>query len=421
VSRSPMVSPEAARSEARRRLVTAHRGWTLDGWSAPVWSLPLRPPTEREVLADPATAERWVRQWRGTELPDGVSLAWESRSWRSVGTQQVPVRVLAESPDALARLSGGPAARDWRAFAERVHRIRNLASGPQTGHHDPPPQPSGLVKATVVGDAGNAVGATQPSTLLAAVRRHAERLTSLPEVEFDRLLAVVEWLGAHSVTGLRPRQLPIRGVDSKWFGTHRTVVTALHDALFAGGTGTGLGIVDADPTVRMHILDPALRPGGLRDLEVPVDQAARISWRPQRALIVENRETLLCLPDARGVVALWGKGFDATSATALPWLRDLPIIYWGDLDSQGFAILHRYRSHLPQIESLLMDEATLEEFSDLWVPEPKPARRSMSTLQPSESRTLERLRAEGDIRLEQERIPWTHALNQLTGYLPKTG
>lgn len=419
MSRAPMVSLDAARSEARRRLVAAHRQWTLDGWSSPVWALPLHPPTERHVLEHPDAAKAWVRHWASQTWPEGINVQWEDRTWRSVGAQRIPVRLLAQTPDALARWVGGQEARNQALFATRTAQIRALAS--------------------IASD-----------SLSPVLRRFADRLTSLPEADFDRLLGVTDWLGTHRVAGLRPRQLPIRGVDSKWFSAHRTVLTALHGALYGmqrsgnegdsietdeasppsgaaesergtvapdDGAGVGLGIVDADPRIRMRILDPELRPAGLEDLQVPVAQAGALPWRPECVLIVENLETLLCLPDARGVVAIWGRGFD-TAAVTMPWLVGLPIIYWGDLDSHGFAILHRYRVHLPQIESLLMDEATLEAFEDLWVLEPQPFRGQPASLTAAESRTLGRLRLEGDVRLEQERVSWAYALERLVPTLP---
>lgn len=47
-----------------------------------------------------------------------------------------------------------------------------------------------------------------------------------------------------------------------------------------------------------------------------------------------------------------------------------PVVYWGDLDSDGFAILHRLPTHLPEVASVLMDVETLIDHRDLWVPDP---------------------------------------------------
>ena len=115
---------------------------------------------------------------------------------------------------------------------------------------------------------------------------------------------------------------------------------------------------------------------------------------PSAALVYENRESVLAMPPRPGAVA------------RLPWVRRFPVLYRGDLDSHGFAILHRLRSLHPDVRSVLMDETTLLARRDLWVPEPAPTRGDFPTLTDSERSALHRIRAEGDVRLEQERIPW---------------
>ncbi|WP_256365925.1 DUF3322 domain-containing protein, partial [Micrococcus luteus] len=122
-----MVAPEAARELARRALARSHRGWTLGEVPTPAWSLPLKPPTEQVVLADPQAAQSWARGWRAATLPAGIRVEWAERSWRSVGRQQVPVRVHAVTPDALVAWVGGREAREQRVFAERVAAMRRLA------------------------------------------------------------------------------------------------------------------------------------------------------------------------------------------------------------------------------------------------------------------------------------------------------
>ncbi|MDX6301695.1 MAG: hypothetical protein QOF53_2909, partial [Nocardioidaceae bacterium] len=52
---------------------------------------------------------------------------------------------------------------------------------------------------------------------------------------------------------------------------------------------------------------------------------------------------------------IWGKGFDADRVGSLPWLVDVDLTYWGDIDTHGFAILDRLRAWLPQTQSTLMD------------------------------------------------------------------
>jgi hypothetical protein len=39
------------------------------------------------------------------------------------------------------------------------------------------------------------------------------------------------------------------------------------------------------------------------------------------------------------------------------------VLYWGDLDTHGFAILDELRAHCPHAESLLMNRATFLELA----------------------------------------------------------
>ena len=129
--------------------------------------------------------------------------------------------------------------------------------------------------------------------------------------------------------------------------------------------------------------------------------------------VFENLETVLAMPDLPGAVVVHGSGYAVPRLSAIPWIRDGSVLYWGDLDSDGFAILHALRSGCSNVTSVLMDDETLFAYRDLWVPETKPAVGTYATLTAGERRALEHIRGEGNIRLEQERIDWELALGRL--------
>ncbi|GAA1630640.1 MULTISPECIES: Wadjet anti-phage system protein JetD domain-containing protein [Brevibacterium] len=390
---------------------------------SPAFELGLKPPTEKEVMGDLAGAEAWVRSWRAAATDHSLDLDWQSRAWKSVGRQDVPVRARFPTPEDVAVFVGGSAERDWRRLSARVREIRQR--WPQTTAHSTGPSVDGdpatgdaettagqdrVAAAGVVADrgAGNPSGFTASAgEFTAVVRSLAKRLLDLGDDEFAQVIDVVSWLAENPLGTMRPRQLPIRGVDSKWFGTHRGLVRAL---LSLAGAPGGLDILDAEANVRLRLLDPAMAFGPLRDLAAPVDQLARLNLQPRTVLIVENLESVLALPDRPGTVAIHGSGYTVGVVARLRWAASARVAYWGDLDSHGFAILNRLRAHLPAVESLLMDEDTLLAHRDLWVREPTPHRGSLLGLTGSEQRALDRLRSEGDVRLEQERIPWDAAL-----------
>ncbi|MDX6302301.1 MAG: hypothetical protein QOF53_3515 [Nocardioidaceae bacterium] len=67
---------------------------------------------------------------------------------------------------------------------------------------------------------------------------------------------------------------------------------------------------------------------------------------------------LLSVDVPRDGIVIWGKGFDIDRVGSLPWLVDVDLTYWGDIDTHGFAILDRLRAWLPQTQSTLMDRVT---------------------------------------------------------------
>ena len=131
--------------------------------------------------------------------------------------------------------------------------------------------------------------------------------------------------------------------------------------------------------------------------------------------MVENLQTLEALPDLPDTVAVFGWGGHATAVADFPWVRAAQrVVYWGDLDTAGLAILARFRAQRP-CDSILMDRLTLERWRNLAVPDPAGDPVNAELLTTEECAALDLLRRDG-LRLEQERIPIAAALEQLDGW-----
>lgn len=64
-----------------------------------------------------------------------------------------------------------------------------------------------------------------------------------------------------------------------------------------------------------------------------------------------------------------GYGFDVLSKAE--WLSRCCVLYSGDIDTHGFAILDQLRSQFDHVESFLMDRAILLAFESQWGEEEK--------------------------------------------------
>lgn len=367
------VARTAARARAEALYQRRCAQWATGPADAPAFDVPLHPPTQDAALRGADAAVEWVRAWR-----DVPGVVWTRRRWANVGDQDVPERLRLEAPADVARFAGRE--KHWRTLRSRAEEL--------------------------IGRWGDAV---RP-----AVRRHASVVVEHDETDHARLVAVVDWLVANPRSGLYFRQVPVAGVDTKWLGTRRALVTSLVTAV----TGAeDLGLRQPPGLVRVRYLDRTLAPGGVGDLAAPPDELDHLSLRPDRVVVVENLESFLALPPARGVVAIHGSGYAVDRLGLIGWVRESPLTYWGDLDHDGFAILDRLRAHCPTVTSVLMDEATLLTHRDLWVADPNTGSgRASGRLdrRTAEEAAVDSLLAElGGVRLEQERIAWPEALKAL--------
>ena len=83
------------------------------------------------------------------------------------------------------------------------------------------------------------------------------------------------------------------------------------------------------------------------------------------------------------------------------------MLYWGDIDTRGFAILSQLRERFAHVASMLMDRETLMAHEVHWGSEDRPSRLDLSNLTVHERTLYDDLRdnrIRKGLRLEQERI-----------------
>ncbi|MDP3893084.1 DUF2220 domain-containing protein, partial [Nocardioides sp.] len=159
-------------------------------------------------------------------------------------------------------------------------------------------------------------------------------------------------------------------------------------------------------------------PAPATELATRTTELGDLSLRPRTARVVENEITYLSVDVPRDGVVIWGKGFEVDRVGRLPWLSEVDVTYWGDIDTHGFAILDRLRAWLPQTQSALMDRATLVAHHDRWGGEERPTKASLPRLTPEELAVYTDLVTDAlgeRVRLEQERIDWVWVQDRLNG------
>jgi len=238
------------------------------------------------------------------------------------------------------------------------------------------------------------------------------------------ILEVVRYLQDHPRPGCHVRALPVK-VPTKFIETRREVIELLVAALpecgyYPNGEtfAQRCGFAEDEPAIRGRFLCPDLRARlgfAASDLMLRVGAWAVLPMPAElRVVVCENKTNFLALPPMTNVLALFGEGGAVSGhLPRLGWLRQANLIYWGDLDPCGFAILARLRAHLPSTRSILMDGPTLDgQVDHLRAANPAPGGIGLAGLTADERVAAERV-DQLQQGVEQERLLFADCFSRL--------
>src|SRR5699024_2892066 len=356
---------------------TLPRRYLSDEGFEPI-SLPITGPTADEIGDDTTRVRAWIDELQQASTTSRgrqkYALEYRQVGGRYIGRNQIPARAVVAAWDEAWTLLG-------------VHNdVTVLTSSVAESRHE-------RIREWIV---------SKPLTALQSAGQW-------PQVE-----AAYEWLERNRHSRRYLREIDVPGVDTKFVESHRAVLAELLGVPAAASKFTAaLGLAAKPRSVRMRF-NPGFMgmPGAVTEASLRVDELASMRVCPDTAVIVENEITYLTMPVPHNGVVIFGGGYTAAHAHALSWLRDAATYYWGDIDTHGFAIVHRLRSSVPHARTFLMDAETFHAHRQRWGTEPKQSKAALDLLQSDEASLFNDLvtgRFGEQLRLEQERIDWAWA------------
>jgi hypothetical protein len=360
-------------------------------------SVPIHGPSAREIGEQLTEVRQWAAEWAAA-AGGPLRVEYKQVGGRHFGANSIPARAWLDSYDDTWAL--------LRVGAE-VRRLTGLMEAARGTH------------------------------LVPWLTGHPMRALRLAD-DWDRLLATVRWIEQRQGPGMYLRQVDAPGVDTKFIERHKGVLTDLLDAQLdpprvdsgASDFADRYGFLRRPGYVRFRV------PGGYHgfsELSVRVAEFTVVPEGVSQAFVIENEITYLAFPVPAGAMAIFGSGY-SLPFLPLGWLAGLDLVYWGDIDTHGFAILNRLRHHLPNARSMLMDRVTLLDHRDHWTTESTPTTATLDRLDQAESALYAELVSGAygrSLRLEQERISfaavekavadgWREApdLGGVPGYVP---
>jgi len=394
-----MITPDEIKKKALSRW---NQGKVLRSWMGVETIFPLElsagKPTASQVLKDFAQVRAWKSLLESHSLchaGHGYRIEYTEINHRQFGRQRLPKSIIFESVDELAAFIGK------RGDITRFANILKLIRQQQPGLHN-------------------------------WVERYPLKVLAQAS-NWTRLLVVLEYFRTHPCPGQYLRELDIPDVDTKFIERHKGLIKELLDIVLPADsiddTVTGLsrfgferrfGLKYPESQIRFRFLDVELAKqyGGQDDLSIPLSQFHKLNPRCTRVFITENKVNGLSFPAQSQSLVIFGLGYGVTALKDASWLAHKELYYWGDIDTHGFAILSQLRGYFPRVQSLLMDQETLQHFRPLWVKEDsnKRATANLAALTNAEYKLYDLLRSDyfGEcVRLEQERITYEHLLTRL--------
>lgn len=241
------------------------------------------------------------------------------------------------------------------------------------------------------------------------------------------LMSILQWISNNPQPYIYLRQLSLPGINTKFIEQHKKILGEWLDLQlppeaiankFRGTSrfGSRYGFREKPSQVRFRILDKTLYINGLSDLMITSDAFCNLNLAIKTVFITENDINGLVFPDYAEAMVIFGRGYGFDFLEGAHWLKDKQVFYWGDIDTHGFAIFNQFKHHIPQTQSLLMNQATLLNHQAHWTTELKPTHAELSHLSHEEAELYLALKNNSfgqNIRLEQEFICYQDLIDAL--------
>lgn len=236
--------------------------------------------------------------------------------------------------------------------------------------------------------------------------------------EWQNILKVCQYFKQNPKPNFYIRELPVK-VHTKFVERNKSIIRELLDVLISEHVKSEekefenrFNLKYAEPQIRFKILDKDISNNyfsGLDDIAIPVSQFEKLNLPVTKVIVVENKTTLyttLTLPRMEKAIAIFGSGYSVYNLKNVNWFTNLKLLYWGDIDVQGFEILSQFRGYFSHTKSVLMDKQTF----DIYFEDDKGTPSNLSTklkLTDEEQLLYEILKTK-NWRLEQEKIPYEY-------------
>lgn len=202
-------------------------------------------------------------------------------------------------------------------------------------------------------------------------KKHLKELTEIPKEKnyWENICICVDWLNNNQNTNLYIREIPLP-VHSKFIESNERIIKSLaNKADIEESFEVTFGLKEKPALVRFRSLDEAIKlpfsNSILAECTMTVKDFSLLDKsfvsQIEKVIIVENEIVFLTFPKTENAICICGHGYTVNSLETVSWFYDKKLLYFGDLDENGFDILSTFRKYYSKIENFMMNKKILEE------------------------------------------------------------
>lgn len=320
----------------------------------------LKPPSSGKVAAQNTLHfQAFVKAWQIFETQHPNShIQLETKNLGFLGEQSIPVKLIIHDLNTLAEILGKVAIERLDSLQFKFKSLVQLSPNPDT-----------------------------QKRIFDSLINHLDMIERLSNEQIANLVILMPQLYEGMGKGNYLRAVNVAGIDTKFiennFRTIEILVQSLHQ------TDTAIALDTIDENNQLELLDwlgceskPKdwlfIRPlcdasklalANLPILKLSSQTLLNFELPADNILIIENETPCFMLPNLANTIAVAGGGKNLTWLKA-QWLKHKKVGYWGDIDSEGLAMLSYARKCCAHVESLMMDKHTLGSHDHKRVAEP---------------------------------------------------
>jgi hypothetical protein len=195
------------------------------------------------------------------------------------------------------------------------------------------------------------------------------RPQSIFDLPWEQICAVVDYILNNDLRNYYLRSIPVP-VHTKFIERNAAVLLSLlrhFDSVRFPDEGLGLikalGVKPKPVLYPVRWLDDTLArryTSGITSLAVSSEDLNKLDLKVAEVWFVENDTNLYLLPKRSDAIALSCRGLALHVLSSIPFFQHSRLLYWGDLDEAGFRMLQQFRQFYPTVESILMDDETVQ-------------------------------------------------------------